>query len=70
MNAQRLLTFAVLLICLNSRGPAQTPVGPGLAVGQKAPTFALKDQNGTSVSLESLLKQGKVALVFYRSADW
>lgn len=46
------------------------PEKSGLPVGQKAPAFTLKDQNDTEVSLESLLKQGPVALVFYRSADW
>ena len=42
----------------------------GLAVGAKAPAFTLKDQNDRDVSLETLLKKGPVALVFYRSADW
>ena len=52
---------------------AAEPAAPekiGLAVGQKAPAFTLKDQNDRDVSLESLLKRGPVALVFYRSADW
>ena len=44
----------------------QTPI----AVGQKAPTFTLTDHNGKEQSLEALLKNGKVALVFYRSASW
>ena len=43
---------------------------PGLKVGDKAPTFTLKDQEGRDRSLDDLLKKGKVALVFYRSADW
>ena len=43
---------------------------PGLAVGAKAPDFALKDAAGADVSLMSLTKSGSVALVFYRSADW
>ena len=42
----------------------------GLAVGAKAPEFKLKDQNGKEVSLADLLKKGKVAVVFHRSADW
>jgi hypothetical protein len=42
----------------------------GLAIGQKAPAFTLKDQNDRDVALDSLLKKGPVALVFYRSADW
>src|SRR5205823_2249812 len=47
-----------------------TPEKPGLAVGQLAPSFTLKDQNDKEVTLDSLLKKGPVALVFYRSSDW
>jgi cytochrome oxidase Cu insertion factor (SCO1/SenC/PrrC family) len=42
----------------------------GLKVGTKAPAFTLKDQAGKERTLAELLKQGKVALVFYRSASW
>jgi hypothetical protein len=42
----------------------------GVKVGEKAPKFSLKDQTGRERSLDDLLKNGKVALVFYRSADW
>jgi cytochrome oxidase Cu insertion factor (SCO1/SenC/PrrC family) len=42
----------------------------GLKVGEKAPRFTLKDQDGKDRSLDDLLKKGEVALVFYRSADW
>lgn len=42
----------------------------GVAVGQKAPDFTLKDQSARDVSLAALLKKGPVALVFFRSADW
>ena len=42
----------------------------GLKVGVKAPKFTLKDQEGKERSLDEFLGQGKVALVFYRSADW
>ena len=42
----------------------------GLKVGEKAPKFTLKDQEGKERSLDEFLKKGKVALVFYRSADW
>jgi hypothetical protein len=44
--------------------------GPGVKVGEKAPAFKLKDQNGKEQSLEDLVKKSGVALVFYRSADW
>jgi cytochrome oxidase Cu insertion factor (SCO1/SenC/PrrC family) len=42
----------------------------GLKVGAKAPKFILKDQEGKERSLGEFLAKGKVALVFYRSADW
>jgi len=42
----------------------------GLKVGEKAPKFTLEDQEGKKRSLDDLLEKGKVALVFYRSADW
>jgi peroxiredoxin len=43
---------------------------PGLKVGQQAPAFRLKSAAGSEVALTNLLTRGKVALVFYRSADW
>lgn len=42
----------------------------GLAVGEKAPAFTLKDQSGEERSLSGLLEAGPVALVFTRSAEW
>jgi cytochrome oxidase Cu insertion factor (SCO1/SenC/PrrC family) len=42
----------------------------GLKVGEKAPDFKLKDQDGEERLLTALLKEGNVALVFYRSAGW
>lgn len=42
----------------------------GLAAGQRAPSFLLEDQAGAERSLDEFSKGGKVALVFYRSADW
>ena len=47
-----------------------TSMQPGLKVGDKAPAFTLKDAAGNDVSLAGLVAKGKVALVFYRSADW
>lgn len=46
------------------------PEKTGLKVGEKAPAFTLKDQNGTERTLGEFTKKGKVALVFYRSAGW
>ena len=42
----------------------------GIEVGEKAPEFKLKDQAGDERALSALLKDGPVALVFYRSASW
>lgn len=57
-----------------AQAPAKGKPAPesqtGLAVGTKAPAFTLNDQEGKPRSLESFLGKGKVALVFYRSADW
>jgi hypothetical protein len=47
---------------------ARDDKGPG--IGEKAPSFTLKDQNGKERSLDEFTKNGKVALVFYRSAGW
>lgn len=43
---------------------------PGLKVGDQAIDFTLKSSAGDEVALRDLLKKGKVALVFVRSADW
>jgi cytochrome oxidase Cu insertion factor (SCO1/SenC/PrrC family) len=63
-----------LLAALNVQVKAQGKPAPeeltGLKVGAKAPSFRLKDQQGQERSLDEFLKKGKVALIFYRSADW
>ena len=61
---------------MEARGAAQDAKArpprtqPGVKVGEKAPRFTLKDQAGKDRSLDEFLAKGKVALVFYRSADW
>lgn len=55
--------------------PTAPPAGevlpmPGLGVGEKAVVFSLTSAEGKEVSLQALLKAGKVVLVFVRSADW
>jgi hypothetical protein len=42
----------------------------GIAIGQIAPGFELKDQNGRTRTLKSLMGRKGVLLVFIRSADW
>ena len=69
------LAVAVLLVA----APAAWPQGKaksapeeqtGLKVGEPAPKFTLKDQEGRERWLDEFLTKGKVAVVFYRSADW
>ena len=59
------------ILCL-SVAPCSASAGEDNApsIGAKAPSFTLKDQDDKERSLDALLKPGKVALVFYRSASW
>jgi len=45
---------------------AETVYPEGLKVGDKAPEFTAKDQDGKSISLKQVLKNGPVVLLFYR----
>jgi hypothetical protein len=42
----------------------------GLAVGDKAPAFSLRDQFGRAETLDSLKGANGTVLLFFRSADW
>ena len=42
----------------------------GLAVGQKAPAFSIRDQFGRVQSLDTLKGTNGTVLLFFRSADW
>jgi cytochrome oxidase Cu insertion factor (SCO1/SenC/PrrC family) len=73
----RLLAIAAAVVLLaaptafsQGKGKPAPEEQTGLKVGAKAPTFTLKDQEGKERSLDEFQKKGKVALVFYRSADW
>ena len=46
------------------------PMSIGLAVGQKAPAFAVRDQFGQVQTLDSLKGTNGTVLLFFRSADW
>jgi hypothetical protein len=46
------------------------PMSIGLAVGQKAPRFAVRDQFGRAETLETLKGRNGTVLLFFRSADW
>lgn len=67
----RVLALAVVLgVALGASAADPPPEKTGIKVGEKAPAFKLKDQTGTERELAALLKDGPVALVFYRSASW
>jgi len=46
------------------------PMSIGLALGQKAPPFAVRDQFGRVETLETLKGRKGTVLLFFRSADW
>ena len=73
MKLRMMKWFAVALL-LGGSGMTMNAAdnsGPGIAIGAKAPAFSLSDQSGGKRSLGTFLgQQKKVALVFYRSADW
>jgi hypothetical protein len=46
------------------------PMPIGLAVGQKAPPFAARDQSGRLQTLDTLKGTNGTVLLFFRSADW
>jgi hypothetical protein len=46
------------------------PMSIGLAVGDKAPSFSLRDQLGRAQTLDALKGSNGTVLLFFRSADW
>jgi len=46
------------------------PMSIGLAVGDKAPAFSLRDQFGRTQTLDTLKGSNGTVLLFFRSADW
>lgn len=46
------------------------PMSIGLAVGQKAPSFSVRDQFGKVQTLDTLKGTNGTVLLFFRSADW
>ena len=47
-------------------GQTETVYPEGLKVGDAAPMFTAKDQNGKTVNLKQALKNGPVVMLFYR----
>ena len=74
IRSMALVLVSALLAAPNAWAQGKGKPAPeeqtGLKVGAKAPKFTLKDQEGKDRSLDEFLGKGKVALVFYRSADW
>jgi cytochrome oxidase Cu insertion factor (SCO1/SenC/PrrC family) len=64
----QLATIAVVATVISTVAAAEAEVG--LAVGKKAPDFDLHDQAGNSVKSTELRKNGPIAIVFHRSANW
>ncbi len=70
MTGNTVLISAIVLGYLLAAAPARGDVEVGLPPGQSAPNFELTDQHGDSHSLTSLLADGPLAILFFRSADW
>jgi len=72
------LTLALLLGCQITEAAVQTQTPPqkidlsklGPQVGERVPDFSLKDQNGKTWNLQSIMGPKGAMLVFFRSADW
>jgi peroxiredoxin len=70
---RQILRCAALMVLLafTSRAIDDNTASPKeIAVGMRAPTFTLKDQNDRELSLETMISKGPVAVVFIRSIDW
>ena len=67
MSAKKVCFIIPLLFfyfLINAQVKAVYP--EGLKVGEKAPLFSAKNQNGSKIDLKKLLKKGDVVLLFYR----
>lgn len=69
-GASFLLMLVLCSAAMAKEGSEATNKSPGLQVGEKAPDFTLLDQDNQKVQMSALLKNGPVAIVFHRSAQW
>jgi len=60
-HAAGLIAASTLLLGARDFGPA---------IGSQMPDFSLRDQNGATHTLRSLLKPKGAVILFFRSADW
>jgi len=71
-------TLMLLLVCQITEATVMTQIPPqkidlsklGPQVGARVPDFNLKDQNGKTWTLQSIMGPKGAMLVFFRSADW
>lgn len=67
--------IGVAVVLAAAEPSAQPPAAPDLAklgpqVGSRVPDFSLRDQNGATWTLDSIMGAKGAMLVFFRSADW
>jgi hypothetical protein len=66
-----LLLLAAVFVQGSTASPSRIDVSKlGPQVGERVPDFNLKDQNGKSWTLQSIMGSKGAMLVFVRSADW
>ena len=83
VNPMKLLMYArfslALLLATHTATAIVAPQTPlqkidvsklGPQVGERVPDFSLKDQNGKTWTLQSIMGPKGAVLVFFRSADW
>jgi len=65
------MSAIVLLVALmQAATPNPRPAELGPRVGERLPSFSLRDQQGTEREFASLAGPKGLVLVFFRSADW
>ncbi len=66
-----LLTLSLSVAACAEEGALAPDEMTGIKIGEKAPDFTLKDQNGVDQTLSALLAgDDTVVLNFFRSARW
>ena len=73
MSWSALTLVAGLLTAAPQSPAARRPIDVsklGPQVGERAPDFSLKDQNGKGWTLQSIMGSKGAMLVFFRSANW
>jgi hypothetical protein len=66
MRSQLLICVVVSMLLVAQEGRGQEKLG----VGGKAPSLELQDQSGKLRSIDELVKDRNIAVVFHRSASW